>query len=207
MLKNYIKYSTFLGGKSHSEIHGARIAVWLATNSYYTYSKTNPMADCVICGKPGHMTNKQIGGDNWIHYIGGKCNVVEERFGQIWISMLQEMANGDRHPIQGLAWRLFPKTKLMWIIDPNNKNLGSYRLSCMDQRFPKVMEMNRRLIWAIHQMRSRSDVGLKIMGKIEKMKEKKNKKKKQKKETTKTMEKGFQTKIDQYLESKQKVVK
>ena len=161
----------------------------------------------MICGKPGHMTNKQIGGDNWIHYIGGKCNVVEERFGQIWISMLQEMANGDRHPIQGLAWRLFPKTKLMWVIDPNNKNLGSYRLSCMDQRFPKVMEMNRRLIWAIHQMRSRSDVGLKIMGKIEKMKEKNNKKKKQKKETSKTMEKGFQTKIDQYLGSRQKVVK
>ena len=77
----------------------------------------------------------------------------------------------------------------------------------MDQRFPKVMEMNRRLIWAIHQMRSRSDVGLKIMGKIEKMKEKKNKKKKQKKETTKTMEKGFQTKIDQYLGSRQKVAK
>ena len=120
--------------------------------------------------------------------------------------MLQELSTGERHPIQGLAWRLFPKTKLMWLIDPNNKKLGSYRLSCMDPRFPKVVEMNRRLIWAIHQMRSRRDVGLKIMGKIEKMKEKKYKKKKQKKKETKSVkEKSFQTKIDQYLGSRQKV--
>ena len=133
--------------------------------------------------------------------------MVEERFGQIWISMLQEMAMGERHPIQGLAWRIFPKTKLMWIIDPNNKKLGSYRLSCMDPRFPKVVELNRRLIWAIHQMRSRSDVGLKIMGKMEKIKENKVTKKKQKKGAKNVTEKGFQTKIDQYLESRQKVVK
>ena len=73
-------YSTFMGGKTHAEIHGARIAVWLASNSYYTYSKTNPRADCVICGKAGDEKNKQWGGNNWLHYIGGKCNVIEEKY-------------------------------------------------------------------------------------------------------------------------------
>ena len=55
-----IQYSTFLGGKSYAEIHGARIAVLLATNSYYTYSKTNVMAECVICGKMGHKTTGKL---------------------------------------------------------------------------------------------------------------------------------------------------
>ena len=69
-------YLTFIGGKTHAKIHGARIAVWLATNSYYTYPKTDPKADCIICGKSGYEKNKQVRGDNWTNYVVVKCDII-----------------------------------------------------------------------------------------------------------------------------------
>ena len=174
-------YTSFTGGKTHSEIHGAKIAAWLAANSYYTYSKTNPEADCVICGKKGDPSEKKFGGDNWIHYVSGYCSVVEEKLGYLWIGMLEKLMLGPRHPIQALAWRIFPRTKLMYLIDPNNDGLGSYKLSCLDERFTNVLEFNRMLLFAIHQLRTTRDVGLKIMGKIVEVKVKKKLPGKQKK--------------------------
>ena len=31
------------------------------------------------------------------------------------------------------------KTKLLWLIDPNDKNIKSYRISYLDTRFPTVL--------------------------------------------------------------------
>ena len=70
--------------------------------------------------------------------------------------------------------------KLMFLIDPNNRNLNQFRLPCQDKRFPDVVTEARRLLWAIHKYRSKNEAGMKIRGALQELKKRKGKKIKKK---------------------------
>ena len=172
-------YPSYIGGKTHNEIHGSCIAAWITGGGYFTYHKKNQDADCVCCRAFHDPMDQTIGEDNWMHYVSGKCRKIEGKFGYFWINMLEVLIQGPYHPIQDLDWMKNPKTKLQFITDPNHRGLQELRLKCSDPRFPEVMAINRCYLWAVHDYRSRKDSGMKIKGILEVVKFKKRNLKKQ----------------------------
>ena len=169
--------SSYVAGKSHSEIHGARIQAWISCGGYFTYSKKNKQADCVCCGNQinSEMAEKvenYTGGDSWLHYVSGTCKPLEERFGNYWMNMINIILKGDYHPIQEFDVKSDPVVKLKFLVDPNNVSLGKYRLNCLDKRFPEVVTNNRLYLWSVHKYRTERDAGLKVKGVIQQIKTK-----------------------------------
>ena len=173
-------YPTFVGGKRNDDLHGARIAAWLAGGGYFTYSKMNKMADCCCCGQQHLEQLGELSGDCWTHYLSGTCKEVERHFGHYWVNILEIIIRDEYHPIQDLDSKKNPNMKLMFLIDPNNRNLNQFRLPCQDKRLPDVVTEARRYLWAIHKYRSKNDAGLKIKGVLQEIKKKKGKKIKKK---------------------------
>ena len=173
-------YPSFVGGGSHAECHGARIGAWVAASAYFTYSKKNPRADCILCGGENIEGDVIKSGDRWTHYCT-YCPEITERFGSFWVNMLEIMIRGKYHPIQDFDGRQDPVKKLLFIIDPAHRKLQELRLDNMDERFPEVVANNRRFLWNVHNFRSQRDAGMKIKGIIEYQKLKKRKEKRIKK--------------------------